>query len=114
MRERMEKLDWLGVPVHLPGVPEDIHPGGVRRLHEGRDGEVVQGNSLTVERWIPARVQLQLSVIDENKTFSKKKIVRSLRELNASRIVQFKPMDNCKARSSRSKTHEHCRGSRKA
>jgi hypothetical protein len=62
----MGKLDWLGVPVHLPGIPEDIHPGGVRRLHEGRDGEVVQGNSLTVKRRIPAGVQLQLSVTDSN------------------------------------------------
>jgi hypothetical protein len=54
----------VGLPVHLPGVPEDVHPGGVRCLHEGRDGEVVQGNSLTVERRIPTGVQLQLSVID--------------------------------------------------
>jgi hypothetical protein len=40
MRERMRKF-VVGLLVHLPGVPKDIHPGGVRPFHEGKDGETL-------------------------------------------------------------------------
>ena len=59
-----EKAGWRSSQlypghVHLPGVPQDVHPGGVGGLHEGGNGEIVERDTLSVERRVAAAGQLK-------------------------------------------------------